>query len=323
MSEPWLSVVMPTYNGERYLRETFASLVAQDERGFECIVIDGGSTDRTRAIIDEFARELDVRLFVRPAFPNWVGKTNFAFTEAKARHVCMLHHDDAWLPGRARAVRGALERHPNVALVLHPSRLIDAEGRTLGQWTCPLRAEPTVYAPQELLERLLVQNFIAVPSPTFRRDAALAVGGIDPALWYTGDWDFYLKLASTGNTVYLDQLLSSFRLHGGSLTVTKSADTADFRRQLDIVLDRHIGSIVDERRRRAVRRASVASNEVNMALAASLHGSYGAIPHALGVLAGLGPSGWRRYFRDSRIVERVGARLHAWRSLLAGRQVTT
>jgi glycosyltransferase involved in cell wall biosynthesis len=322
MTTPWLSVLMPTYNGERYLRETFASLAAQDEHGFECVVIDGGSTDGTRDIIDEFSRVLDVRLFTQPELPNWVSKTNFAFGQAHGEHVCMLHHDDLWLQGRANAVRGALERHPQAALVLHASTLIDANGRALGQWSCPLDAEPRVYQPEELLERLMVQNFVSVPSPTFRRETALAVGGIDGALWYTGDWDFYLKLARTGPTIYLDQALSAFRLHGASLTVTGSRNIEDFQRQLDTVLQRHIATIADDGRRDAVRRAAVASNAVNTALAATLHGSYSAIPRALGALAVLGPSGWHRYLRDSRIAERVGARLRARRSLLTGREGT-
>jgi len=318
MTTPWLSIVMPTYNGERYLRETFESLVLQNERGFECVVVDGGSTDATRDIIDEYSRQLDVRLFVRPEFPNWVGKTNFAFGEARAKHVCMLHHDDLWLAGRARAVRETLERHPDAALVLHPSRLIDETGRALGYWTCPLDPEPKVYQPAEMLERLMVQNFISVPTPTFTRESAIAVGGIDGSLWYTGDWDFYLKLARTGPTVYLDRALSCFRLHGQSLTIKGSADLGAFRQQLDTVLERHIDAIAPEHRRRAIRRLAATSNEINTALAAAMHGSYASLPQAIGMLLALGPSGWLRYFELSRIVERVGSRLRARRSLLAG-----
>jgi len=311
-------VIMPTYNSERYLRETFESLVAQDERGFECVVVDGGSTDATPDIIGEYSRSLDVRVFLRPDFPNWIGKTNFGFAEAAAEHVCMLHHDDLWNAGRAGAVRRALASNPETALVLHPSTLIDGAGRAVGQWSCPLEPVPQSYAPQQMLERLLVQNFISVPSPTFRRDTALEVGGVDPSLWYTGDWDFYLKLASTGPTVYLDEPLSSFRLHGASLTVTGSANGAEFRRQLDTVLERHIGSIMNDDVRHRVQRTARASNEVNAALAAALHGSYGELPRAFGALAALGPAGWRRYFRYSRISERVGARLRARRSLRGG-----
>lgn len=314
MTAPWLSVLMPTYNGERYLRETFASLLVQDDRDFECVVVDGGSTDSTLGIIEEFSRELDVRLFIERRFPNWIGKTNLALTRARAKHACMLHHDDLWHAGRAAKVRAVLERNPDTALVLHPSTLIGGDGAPLGQWSCPLLPDRR-YAPAELLERLLVQNFISVPSPTFRVDSALSVGGIDEHLWYTGDWDFYLKLAALGPTLYIDEPLSSFRLHASSLTVTGSANSEDFRHQLATVLERHIGSIADDRARRRIRRAAEASNGVNAALAAALHGSYSDLPFAIASVVALGPSGWRRYFRDSRIVERLSARIRARRTL--------
>lgn len=312
MSTPWLSVVMPTYNGEHYLRETFASLAEQDEGGFECVVIDGGSTDATRDIIDEYARRVPVRLFTRPELPNWVSKTNFGFAQATAPYVCMLHHDDVWRPGRVAAVRRALDRHPDATLVLHSALLIDSTGRRVGQWRCPLLTEPKVYDASELLEHLMVQNFIAIPSPTFRREAALAVGGIDGSLWYTGDWDFYLKLARTGATVYLDEPLASFRLHGASLTMRGSADLAAFRHQLDTVLERHIDAVSPPERQARVQRVARTSNEINAALAAAVHGSYRLLPGAVGSLLALGPSGWRRYLRDSRIFERVVSRTIAF-----------
>ena len=323
MTRPWLSVIMPTYNGERYLRETFESMVEQNERGFECVVVDGGSTDSTRAIIDEFSRELDVRLFVRPEFPNWVGKTNFGFGEAAADHVCMLHSDDRWLPGRAAAVRRTLERHPDLALLLNPSLVIDQDGRTVGKWRCPLVPAPQIYSADALLEHLIVQNFVAVPAPTFRRDAAIAVGGIDPVLWYTGDWDFYLKLARTGPTLYLDELLSCFRIHGASLTMKGSANVDAFREQLETVLERHLPGIGSEQRRDAARRVGAVSNEIDIALAAAVHGSWSELPAALAALAALGPAGWRSYFRDSRIVERVSSRLRARGNLFAVRKAAT
>jgi glycosyltransferase involved in cell wall biosynthesis len=322
MTRPWLSVIMPTYNGERYLRETFQSMVEQDERGFECVVVDGGSTDSNRAIIDEFSRELDVRLFVRPEFPNWVGKTNFGFGEAAADHVCMLHSDDRWLPGRTAAVRRALERHPDLALLLNPSLIIDQDGRTVGRWRCPLEPD-VVYSADALLEHLIVQNFVAVPAPTFRREAALAVGGIDSVLWYTGDWDFYLKLARTGPTLYLDEMLTSFRIHGASLTMKGSANVDSFRAQLETVLERHLPAIESAERRQAARRVGAVSYEIDSSLAAAVVGSCGELPGAFASLAALGPAGWRSYFRDSRIVERVSSRLRARGNLFAMKKAAT
>ena len=73
-----------------------------------------------------------------------------------------------------------------------------------------------------LLERLMVQNFVAIPAPAINRDAFLRVGGMDKSLWYTADWDLYLKLACAGPVYYAHEALTCFRVHGDSQTMTGS-----------------------------------------------------------------------------------------------------
>ena len=90
---------------------------------------------------------------------------------------------------------------------------------------------------------MLVQNFISMPAPLFSREAALRVGGLDEDLWYTADWDFWLKLAAVGKTIYVPRALSAFRIHPHSQTVERSTQTDDFRRQLAIVLEKHITNV--------------------------------------------------------------------------------
>jgi GT2 family glycosyltransferase len=299
---------MPTLNSERFLRETLESLVVQNDKAIECIVVDGGSSDGTLAIIDEYKTVLDIRLY-QSARANWCAQTNLGLERASADYVCMLHHDDLWHPGRAVQLRAALRRHPDVVLLLHPTRFIDEQGRHLGYWKCPLEPEPRIYVPVELLEHLLVQNFVALPALTFNRAVALKVGGLEPDLWYTGDWDFYLKLAQEGTTVYLNEVLASFRVHGTSLTMKGSANTDAFRRQLEHVLAKHLPALAHSERFRAVARAATASVNINVALAATLHGSLRSLPAALKWFVRLGPRGWSRYLKDSRIHERAFSRL--------------
>src|SRR5262249_923905 len=145
---------------------------------------------------------LSMRFFKRPDLGHWRSKTNFGFGEARAAHVCMLHQDDFWLPGRAAAVRQWTQAAPQIAVHLHPAQFVDADRRRLGLWTWPLPADGAPIDRELLLARLLVQNFVSVPTPTIRRDVFLAVGGIDETLWYTGDWDLYLKLAAAGPFAY-------------------------------------------------------------------------------------------------------------------------
>lgn len=263
MTTPWLSVVIPTHNGERWLEAALQSLVDQEDKGFECIVIDSSASSATLDIAERFSQKLTISTHRRADLLPWPAKTNFGVSVARANYICMLHQDDLWLPGRAAAVRAWIESAPKAPLHLAPSAIIDRSGRTLGVWRCPLPTNGEL--PSVLVtERLLVQNFVATPAPVFRKDAWLACGGLDEKLWYTADWDIWLKLAASGPVYYHDSVTTGFRIHGGSLTVAGSRDVADFAQQMQIVLDRHLPSFCDSSK--SVERAGRASIAINTAL---------------------------------------------------------
>src|SRR5262249_37337461 len=155
----------------------------------EIIASDDGSADATTAILESFAGRLPLTLLPPRPVRQWAANTNRALAHARADHVCLLHQDDMWLPGRLAVLKRLLARWPGASLLLPPSWFIGADGRRLGLWRCPLPAGRPL-PPELVVERLLVQNFIAAPAPLFRRDAALAAGGLDPLLWYAADWEF-------------------------------------------------------------------------------------------------------------------------------------
>jgi hypothetical protein len=196
--------------------------------------------------------------------------------------------------------------------VLHlaPTAIIDRDDRRLGTWRCPLVEMPGPIDRATLLEKLLVQNFVAVPSPIIRRDAWLVCGGLDLDLWYTGDWDMWLKLAGHGEVVYHDAVTAAFRIHGASTTSIRSRDSEDFAAQQRVVVERHIDAVPSDRRADVCRLAE-ASIAVNTALAEAAIGHPGKIMGAIGSIVALGPIGAARYLHRSRIVERVLPRVRA------------
>ncbi len=93
-----------------------------------------------------------------------------------------------------------------------PTQIVNNEGRLRGLWRCPL---PQGRVPEPLLAtRLLIQNFISVPAYVFRRDAYQAVGGMDPALWYTADWDLWVKLGRFGPCITIQTSGPDFECMG-------------------------------------------------------------------------------------------------------------
>jgi glycosyltransferase involved in cell wall biosynthesis len=310
MNSPWLSVIMPCRNGERWLAAALQSVVDQNEPGLEVIFIDSSDGDNSAKIAESFSNRLALRIYRRPDLASWTAKTNFAAAEARADWISMLHVDDLWLPGRCAALGRWLERASGAVMHLHPAYFIDETGARVGTWRCPLPNGGAAVPAALLRERLLVQNFIPIPGPTIRRNAFLAVGGVDDALWYTADWDLYFKVCLTGDVWYHPVPLACFRIHKHSLTIAGSRSVDDFRSQLEVVRDRYAPAVTAQSNS-AILDLAAAAIDVNTALAATNAGNTGEWTKALRSLLRLGPLGIGRYVYYSRIVDRLVPRLRA------------
>ena len=305
MIQPWLSVIIPTYNGSKYLAAALNSVVVQQDESIECVVIDDGSTDDTLSIVEEYRDRLNIQPITKARAGNWVANTNYGLTVAKGEYACFLHQDDLWLEGRLEKIQDAIAAYPQASLYLHDSVFINDFGKPLGWWRCPLASK--IVAAEEMMEKLLVQNFIAIPAPVFKREAALDAGGLNDELWYTADWDFWLKLAAMGDTCYIAKPLAAFRVHGESQTIRRSSSVAEFRQQMRLVVNKHLPVEFSKE----VSKVAFFSTEVNTTLAAMVHGKSPNLIKLATDFMLLGPMGWRRYWQDSRIGDRVSARLKA------------
>ena len=308
--KPWLSVILPVYRGEEWLERTLTSVAAGDCRGIEIIVIDSSPDLESMAIIRRYESRLKLRFIEPGGIDGCSPKMNLGVESASADHISWLCQDDLWFPNRVEAVRRWITECPGAVLHLAPSAIIDRYDRRLGVWHCPFKEDIRPLDAAGLIEKLLVQNFIAVPSPIVRRDAWLACGGLDTALWYTADWDMWLKLARSGDLMSHGEVTAGFRIHGASMTSTGSRALGDFAEQQRRVVDRHIEAVSLERRPR-VRHLAEASISINTALAAGADGKSGAIIEAMRTLAGMGPVNAARYLHRSRLTERVFPRLRA------------
>ena len=201
MARPWLSVLMPVHNGANYLRVAMDSILLQRDSEIEVIALDDGSTDETPQILEAYRDRLN--LVVRRRDPNgdWPSAVNCAMGLASGKYQCWLHHDDAWEHGRLAVLKDYIARWPEAVMVLHPSWFMSADGRRFGQWRCPLPSNRAL-EPAFVVRRLLVQNFAAAPAPLYKSQVVTVTGRLDERLWYTADWDFWLRVTGAGPTVY-------------------------------------------------------------------------------------------------------------------------
>lgn len=306
----FLSVIMPAYNGERYIAAALESIQQQLPPQAEVLLVDDGSTDRTLEIVRSYAQKLPLRVICQGRTGNWVAATNVGLREADGEWACFLHQDDLWLPQRMERLLPAMRSAPGT-LVVHDSIFVDANGRTVGPWTCPLPRGDV--SPELWAERLLVQNFIALPAPVFRRNAALESGALDESLWFSADWDLWLRLGIGSSVRIIREPLTAFRIHSLSQTASRSLAPGEWAQQLTTVLERYLPRLsLPDRALQQVRSAATASIAINSALSAVSRGEIVNPFPTLGQFLSLGPSGWHRYFRDSRIVQRFGSRCRAF-----------
>lgn len=303
MAAPWLSVVMPVFNGAKTLPDTLNSLIGQCN-GIEIIALDQASSDGSREILEGFRDRLDLRIIPVPDGESWMQNSNVGIAKARAALVTMLHQDDLWLPGRAQALLHFVERFKDATIWVHAANFINDRNETIGHFSPAFGAKPQCFDSSEVLPRMLVQNTFPLPAVMFTREAALAAGGLDENLWYTADWDLWLKLANRGKLAWLPETHAAFRIHANSLTMTGSRNSETFGRQLAIPVERHIGTLSPERATR-VRALAEASNALNIGLARSYHGGKRGLWKVFFQILRLGPLGWHTFFRDTKIVQRL------------------
>jgi glycosyltransferase involved in cell wall biosynthesis len=136
-SSPLVTVILPTFNRRAFLEEAFASIVAQSFQGWDLVVVDDGSTDGTRALVEAFARSQPGRVrYVYQPNGGAYSARNRGLDHATGRYIAFFDSDDLWLPHHLERSVRALEAHADVDWVFGACRLVNhVDGRTIGEST--------------------------------------------------------------------------------------------------------------------------------------------------------------------------------------------
>ncbi len=204
---PRVSLVTPSYNAAPYLRAAIDSVLGQDYPNIEYLIMDGGSTDGTVELLEEFGDKL-----------RWISEKDDGQADALARGfeqidgaiLGWLNADDVLKPGAIRAAVDALRAHPAAALIYGNADFIDAAGQTIGPCT--------VVEPYSLHRLIHYGDYIIQPAAFFSRSAYESVGGLDKTLNWAMDWDLWIRLARDYDVLYIDKDLASYRWLGSNKT---------------------------------------------------------------------------------------------------------
>jgi len=205
--KPRVTIVTPSYNQAAFLEQTIQSVLDQGYPNLEYFVVDGGSTDGSKEIIEKYADRLDW----------WVSETdmgqaeaiNKGFARATGDYVAWLNSDDLYQPGVIEAAVKVLQVNPDVCMAYGDVVSIDENAKPFN-----------IMAYDDwVLKDLMCFNIIGQPGVFMRRAALQKAGYLDLSYRFLLDHHLWLRLAQHGKMIHIPELWASARIHPGAKNV--------------------------------------------------------------------------------------------------------
>jgi len=205
---PKVSIITPSFNQGRFLEESIRSVLEQTYPNIEYIVVDGGSKDESVDIIKKYQQR----------FVWWVSEKdkghadalNKGFAHASGEILAWLNSDDVYYPQAVAEAVALLKQHSEVGMVYGDADLIDNSGAAVGHFA----ARQTDY-------RHMLRGSVHIPQATtfFRADLWKQVGPLDLSLFFSFDYDLWVKIAKVSQLLYVHNRWAKFRIHDDGKTI--------------------------------------------------------------------------------------------------------
>jgi glycosyltransferase involved in cell wall biosynthesis len=218
------SIVTISFNQAQYLEQALRSVIEQNDVDLEYIVVDPGSSDGSRALIERFRDKLAHVVLEQDRGP--ADGLNKGFARASGDVFGFLNSDDYLLPNALRTVQDYLHAHPDIDVVSGHAVIVDRSGRVLRR----SYSEPYSARMDALRAAILMQ-----PSTFFRVQAFRKAGGFNPANKVAWDGELFFRMHRLGaRFAVMGEFLSAYRVHEGSITGSARLDEGikEYRRGL-------------------------------------------------------------------------------------------
>jgi glycosyltransferase involved in cell wall biosynthesis len=228
---------MPVFNAEAYLRQGLESILNQTFADFELIVINDGSTDETRKILESYA---DSRLVVKHrGHEGLVASLNIGFNAAKGEYIARQDSDDVSCRDRLAKQVDFLDERNDIGIVGTQMQIVDEEGRWVESYEVPCSHSMIVW-------NLLFGRSFAHPSVMIRASLAKGAGGYKTAFTHAEDLELWMRLVGNTQFANLPETLVIYRTHPRSISQEKkSAQRANVLRLRQQFISRVVGREIE------------------------------------------------------------------------------
>jgi len=219
-----VSVIIPTYNCAHLIESALNSVLAQTYAEFEIVVIDDGSTDHTKTVLEKF--DGSCRYLYQPHSGPSVAR-NAGIRHSAGELIAFLDADDAWRPDKLASQVARFNHNPKIGLLESGYYICNAQLK-------PLRYHPSARLRGRVYESMLT-TYNAPNSSTVivKRQLLEQAGGFDPSFCVLEDYDLWLRIAEHAAFDYSDQALAYTRIHAGNSLVNGRAILEAHKRILD------------------------------------------------------------------------------------------
>jgi len=205
MYSPKISVIMPIYNGERYIVSAIESVLAQTYKNFEIVIVNDGSTDNSREKISAYLK-LPFVQYIEQVNRGVAAARNTAIRKAAGEWIAFLDQDDLWLPRKLEAQVDFMRAEPAAPMIHANVNWIDAHGQRVElDWDNNVSGN--------CLGQLFQRNRIAVVTVAVKKECLGAVGLLDESLSGVDDYELWLRIARRFPIGRLDEIVACYRFH--------------------------------------------------------------------------------------------------------------
>lgn len=209
---PLVSVVIPVFNGAKYLIEAVESIQKNTYKNIEILLIDDGSKDTSKALCKQLEQTYPNVRFYDFTNNRGLGRVlNFALKKAKGKYICRLNQDDIMLPFRIQTQVNYLVSHPDITAVGSSIRLFDNKYHT--------QVVKFIKQDAEIKKIWYIVSPFSDPSVMYRKDIALNVGGYDQYYWPADDTHLWYRMGLAGKLANIQRPLVNVRWHKDAASV--------------------------------------------------------------------------------------------------------
>ena len=206
---PLVSIITPSYNQGKFIRETIESVLSQDYDNIEYIIVDGVSTDNSLDIIQEYEGKLT---YISEKDNGQSDAINKGFKMAHGEIVAWLNSDDVYEPHCISRAVEEFKKNTKLGLVYGDGYILDEHSNKI-----------KVFEYTQEFDYWKLVNFwdyIMQPATFFRKEMLQKIGYLDVSLHYCMDWDLWIKLAAVSEVKYVPELFACSREYGDTKTRT-------------------------------------------------------------------------------------------------------